>query len=56
MNTTADLNKQLEQIIADARDPESPHHNEFEWDDARAAHELRTATALHILCRRPQND
>lgn len=37
-----------EAVVDDARDPESPYHDRFEWDDAKAAqrHRLDTARAL----------
>lgn len=36
-------------VIEDARDPSSPLHGEFEWDDARAAHAHRVSTALKLI-------
>lgn len=36
-------------VVEAARDPESPAHDRFEWDDARAAHEHRLATARKLI-------
>lgn len=36
-------------VIDDARDPTSPLHTHFEWDDARAAHAHRTTTAARLI-------
>lgn len=36
-------------IIEDAQDQESPLHEEFEWDDAKAAMEARRETARRLI-------
>lgn len=36
-------------IIEDAQNPESPLHDEFEWDDAKAAQEARRETARRLI-------
>jgi len=36
-------------LIEDAKDPDSPLHNEFEWDDAKAAMEARRETARRLI-------
>jgi len=36
-------------VVADAQDPDSPLHGEFEWDDAHAAHQHRLDQARRII-------
>lgn len=36
-------------VIEDARDPDSPLHDLFEWDDSKAAHEYRRVTARSFI-------
>lgn len=36
-------------IVEDARDPKSPLHGEFEWDDTEAAHQYRLDQARYIF-------
>lgn len=36
-------------VVEAAADPGSPAHDRFEWDDARAAHEHRLATARKLI-------
>ncbi len=36
-------------VVAEAKRPKNPLHNEFEWDDAKAAHEHRLDTARRII-------
>lgn len=36
-------------VVADARDPESPLHDAFEWDDREAADRYRTQQARHLI-------
>lgn len=36
-------------VVKEARDPASPLHPLFEWDDSRAAHQHRLATARMII-------
>jgi len=38
-----------EAVLADAVDPSSPLHGEFEWDDAKAAHEQRLDRARAVI-------
>jgi len=38
-----------EKIVEDARDPKSPLHAEFEWDDTLAAHEYRLEQARYVV-------
>ena len=40
-----------EMVVDAARDPNSPLHSAFEWDDAQAAHEHRLAQARVLLRR-----
>ncbi len=35
-------------IVKDARNPKSPLHNEFEWDDSKAAQQYRLEQARYI--------
>lgn len=36
-------------LVAAAKNRSHPLHDRFEWDDAKAAHEHRLATARHII-------
>jgi hypothetical protein len=36
-------------VIEAARDPESPIHDQFEWDDSKAAHEHRQYQARKLI-------
>lgn len=36
-------------VVEAARDPESPLHDRFEWDDAKAAAQQRIATARRLI-------
>lgn len=36
-------------VIADARDPESPFHDSFEWDVERAAHQYWVTVANRLI-------
>lgn len=36
-------------VIEDAQHPESPLHDQFEWDDAKAAMEARRETARRLI-------
>jgi hypothetical protein len=36
-------------VVNDARNPKSPLHNEFEWDDTEAAKQYRLEQARYIL-------
>jgi hypothetical protein len=38
-----------EDIIEDARDPKSPLHDSFEWDDSKAAHAYRMEQARRLI-------
>lgn len=38
-----------ELVVDEARDPSSPLHARFEWDDQKAAHEHRLAQARQII-------
>lgn len=38
-----------EDVLADARNPNSPLHSFFEWDDSAAAHEHRLSQARHLI-------
>lgn len=38
-----------EDIIADARNPKSPLHDAFEWDDTKAAHAYRLQQARRLI-------
>lgn len=38
-----------ESVVDAARNPLSPLHDEFEWDDKKAAHAHRLDTARHII-------
>lgn len=38
-----------EAVVEDARDPESPLHDEFEWDDSVAAEKYRLEQARRLL-------
>jgi len=40
---------EAESVVEDARDPESPLHALFIWDDAKAAHEFRLVRAREII-------
>lgn len=40
------------EVIEHARDPESPGHGFFEWDDGKAAHQHRLEQARQLLARR----
>lgn len=37
-------------IVQDARDPESPLHGMFEWNDTEAARQFRLSQARTIIC------
>lgn len=41
-----------EQVVEQARDPESPGHGFFEWDDDKAAHKHRIEQARELLAKR----
>lgn len=36
-------------VVDDARDPRSPLHDQFEWDDAKAAHQYRLEQARELI-------
>lgn len=36
-------------VVAAAKDPANPLHEEFEWDDAVAAHKHRLSQARHLI-------
>lgn len=36
-------------VVNEARDPESPLHRYFEWDDSKAAHAHRLDQARHLI-------
>jgi hypothetical protein len=38
-----------DEVVEDACDPSSPLHDEFEWNDAEAAHQYRLDQARYIL-------
>lgn len=38
-----------EKIVEDAQDPDSPLHEEFEWDDEKAAHQHRLMQARTLI-------
>jgi hypothetical protein len=38
-------------VVEEARDPASPLHTHFEWDDTEAAHEYRKAQARSLIAR-----
>ncbi len=38
-----------DQVLTDARNPKSPLHDDFEWDDTAAAEQYRLAQARYIL-------
>ena len=38
-----------EQVLQAAKDPESPLHDQFVWDDQKAAHKQRLDTARHLI-------
>lgn len=38
-------------VVEAARDPESPLHREFEWDDVKAGHEHRLTQARQLITR-----
>lgn len=40
-----------ELIVAEATDPSSPLHGQFEWDDSVAAHQHRLAQARQLVAR-----
>lgn len=40
-----------EEVVEDARDPASPLHSHFEWDDAEAAHQHRLGQAALLISR-----
>lgn len=40
---------QPETVVANARDPASPLHTYFEWDDSAAAHQHRLAQARRLI-------
>jgi hypothetical protein len=42
-------NVEPEEVVARARDPASPLHSHFEWDDAAAAHRDRLQTARRLI-------
>lgn len=48
---TADENGNItpDGVVAAARDPDSPLHREFDWDDASAAHQHRLAVARALI-------
>lgn len=39
-------------VVEHARDPESPAHDWFEWDDSKAAHKHRLEQARELLAKR----
>lgn len=38
-----------EKLLDVAKDPDSPIHNMFEWDDTKAAEKYRLSTSAHII-------
>lgn len=40
---------QAEQVVERARDPESPLHDDFEWDDDKAAEQYRLVQARQLI-------
>jgi hypothetical protein len=38
-------------VLKDARNPKSPLHDEFEWDDSAAAHQYRVDQARALIAR-----
>lgn len=41
-----------EEVLEHARDPDSPGHKHFEWDDTKAAYKHRIEQARELLARR----
>lgn len=41
-----------EEVVEQARDPQSPGHEHFEWDDGKAGHKHRVEQARQLLARR----